>query len=73
MPGSPPDISRRFVQGGAAMGAGAALGMRSRSAFALTGPGEPAALCGNLFDLTLDRIAVKRTGTRPVAGSTTVT
>jgi CopA family copper-resistance protein len=64
MPGSPPNIGRRrFVQGAAAIGAGAALGARSRSAFALTGPGEPAVLRGNRFDLTLDRIAVNKTGT----------
>ena len=54
---------RRFVQGAGVLGAGAALGMRSRPASALTGPGQPPALYGNRFDLRLDRITVNKTGT----------
>ena len=54
---------RRFVRGAAALGAGAALAARSRSALALTGPGKPTVMRGNHFDLTLDRIAVNKTGT----------
>jgi len=58
------DMNRRsFVQGAAALGTGMALGMRSRSAFALTSPGEPTVLRGNRFDLSLDRTSVNKTGT----------
>ncbi len=64
MQGSARDINRRgFVQGAAAFGAGMALGMPSRSAFALTSPGEPAVLRGNRFDLRLDRTSINKTGT----------
>jgi len=56
-------VRRRFVQDAAALGAGAVLATRSRSALALTGPGEPTVMRGNHFDLTLDRIAVNKTGT----------
>ena len=54
---------RRFVQGAAALGAGTALAMQSRSAFALTAPGEPGVLRGNHFDLSLDRVTINKTGT----------
>ncbi len=54
---------RGFVQGTAALGAGMALGMRSRSAYALTSPGEPTVLRGKRFDLSLDRTSVNKTGT----------
>ncbi|MDQ2805141.1 MAG: copper resistance system multicopper oxidase [Pseudomonadota bacterium] len=54
---------RRFVQGAAALGTGAALGMRSRPAFALTDPNGTSVLSGNHFDLSLDRITVNKTGT----------
>ena len=54
---------RRFVQGAAALGAGAALGLPGRSASALTGTGQPAELRGTRFDLSLDRITVNKTGT----------
>jgi len=64
MQGSARDVNRRsFVQGAAALGAGMALGMRSRSAFALTSPGEPTVLRGNRFDLSLDRTNINKTGT----------
>ena len=54
---------RRFVQGMAGLGAGAALGMPGRSALALTGTEQPAELRGNRFDLSLDRITVNKIGT----------
>ena len=60
---------RRFVQGAAALGVGTAVDLRSRQAWALTGPGKPAALRGNHFDLTLDRITVNKTGTRSWANA----
>ena len=51
---------RRFVQGAAALGGGAALS--AGSAHALTGAAEPAVLRGNRFDLRLDRMMVNKTG-----------
>jgi CopA family copper-resistance protein len=56
---------RRVVQGAAALGAGAALGLPGRAAHAAVGAGigGPPVLRGNRFDLSLDRITVNKSGT----------
>ncbi|WP_428390777.1 copper resistance system multicopper oxidase [Lichenicoccus sp.] len=54
---------RRFVQGVAALGATAAVGWPSRSAFARSQASNPAVLSGTHFDLRLDRMTVNKTGT----------
>ncbi|HQT76249.1 MAG TPA: copper resistance system multicopper oxidase [Rhodopila sp.] len=56
---------RRFIEGTAALGTTAAIGLRSStaSASALTGMSQPSVLSGNRFDLRLDRLMVNKTGT----------
>jgi len=56
---------RHFIQGAAALAAGAALASRGRAAQAAvqSGIGGQPVLRGNQFDLQLGRIAVNRTGT----------
>ncbi|RPE81686.1 copper resistance system multicopper oxidase [Vulcaniibacterium tengchongense] len=53
---------RRFVQGLAAGGAVAGLGLWPRSGWALKAPGQPQVLSGTDFDLTIGEIAANYTG-----------
>jgi CopA family copper-resistance protein len=57
---------RRFVQGLAAGGAAAALGLWPKSSWALSGPGNANVLSGTQFDLTIGETPMNFTGrTRP--------
>jgi CopA family copper-resistance protein len=57
---------RRFVQGLAAGGAVAGLGLWPGTSWALRGPGQPNVLSGTAFDLTIGETPVNFTGrTRP--------
>lgn len=58
---------RRFVQGLAAGGAVAALGLRGWPTFAETAPRTPATLAGTHFDLVIDYLTVNFTGHHAVA------
>ncbi len=62
---------RRFVQGAAALGAGAALALPPRPAAAAVsgGVGGPPVLRGNRFDLRLDRIRINKSGTETWANA----
>ena len=60
---SSPDLLRRhFVQGAAALGAGAAALPGAAAAAVSAGVNGPPVLRGNHFDLRLDRIAINKTG-----------
>ncbi len=60
---------RRFVQGAAALGAGAALGWPGCAGAVEAGIGGPPVLRGNRFDLRLDRIAINKTGAQDWANA----
>ncbi len=62
---------RQFVQGAAALGAGAALALPSRPAAAAVSGGNsgPPVLRGNRFDIRLDRIRINKSGTETWANA----